>query len=279
MMFAAIANHTGGVALPHTFANEFDDDDSDDNVPNFGDNLETPDILEFWFGGPPQTHAFHYVRSSIVDLDPLTNVVAPGTDLARNLSHVPLLAWYAAGDPLQYLVQQTDELHKHVRDQNAQNTLVIAAGNQHSWNTLDETAVCDWLSQFTLQLPRQASTLADEDGVWFHFQVTQAAAGELTPFTWSIDTAANRLVLSATRNLQRLSVDCSRAGLSTTLPLTLQLSTADGTGDVVVVEDVAHAPAAVTRDGASAPSTYDPVTRTLTLAETDGATHTWVVTP
>lgn len=278
-MFAAIANHTGGVALPHTFASEFDDDDSDDNIPNFGDNLETPDILEFWFGGTPQAFPFAYLRSSLMDLDPLTGTVAAGTDLSRNLSHVPLLDWYAAGDPLQYLVQQTDELHKHVRSQNTQNTLIIAPGNVHSWNTLDETAVCDWLSQFSLQLPRQASTLADEDGVWFYFQVTQDQGGAFTPFTWNVDTTANRLTLSATRNLQRLSVDSSRAGLSTTLPLALDLSTADATGDTVVLEDVAHVPSSVTRDGVPAASSFDAATHTLTLVETNSSNHVWVVTP
>lgn len=278
-MFAAIANHTGGVALPHTYASEFDDDDSDDNIPNFGDNLETPDILEFWFGGTPQAFAFEYLRSSLMDLDPLAGTVAAGTDLSRNLAHVPLLDWYAAGDPLQYLVQQTDELHKHVRSQNTQNTLIIAPGNVHSWNTLDETAVCDWLSQFSLQLPRQASTLADEDGVWFYFQVTQDQAGGFTPFTWNVETAANRLTLSATRNLQRLSVDSSRAGLSTAAPLTLQLSTADATGDIVVLEDVAHAPSSVTRDGVAAASSFDAISHTLTLVETNASNHVWVITP
>jgi len=163
LLFAAIANHTGGVALPHTYANEPDDADLDDNVPNFGDHLEVPDILDFWYGGAPQTNAFAYLRCSMMDLDPLTGAVAPGTNMARNLAHVPILNWLAAGDPMVYLYEQTDEFQKHIQHQNTQNTLVIAPGTVHSWNTLDETAVCNWLAQFTLQLPSQSNLLTNQN--------------------------------------------------------------------------------------------------------------------
>lgn len=279
VMFAALANHTGAVALPHVYAHEPDDNDADDNLPTPGSNLEGPDVLDFWYGGPPQANKFAYLRCSQMDLDPLLGAVLPGTDMSRNLAHVPVLNWAAAGEPLQYLYEQTDELHKLIRTRNTFNTLVIVPGQNHTWNTLDETAVCDWLQQFQLQLPSSGSTLADADGVWFRFQVEQDQAGDFTPFTWKVFGANNRFELSATRNLERLRVDCDQAGLLTTRPLTVVLASADGTGDELVLEDYAVAPSNVLRDGAPASFNYDTTSRRLTLFETDGATHTWTIAP
>lgn len=278
-MFAAIANHTGGIALPHTYANEPDDADADDHQPNFGDNLEIPDILDFWYGGAPSGNAFAYLRCSMLDLDPLTGAVAPGTDMARNLAHVPVLNWVAAGDPLVYLYEQTDEFHKHVQHQNTQNTLVIVAGNVHSWNTLDETAVCNWLSQFTLQLPTGGQLLADRDGTWLQLQVAQDVAGDFTPLTWRAVAGANRFELSASRNLRRLTVDTSALGLSATTTLTVEVSTADGTGDELLLLGYANPPSAVLRDGAPAPSTHDAQIGAVRIVETDAAIHTWTLVP
>ena len=115
--------------------------------------------------------------------------------------------------------------------------------------------------------------------VWTRLKDRSVSAFSVVGITWNVDTAANTLTLSATRNLQRLSVDSSRAGLSTTVPYSLQLSSSDATGDTVVFEDVAHAPSSVRRDGVPAPSTYDAATHTLTLVETNASTHLWVVTP
>lgn len=279
VMFAAIANHTGGVALPHTYANEFDDNDADDNQPNFGDNLEVPDILDFWYGGPPQLDPFAYLRCSMMDLDPVTNAVAPGTDMSRNLAHVPVLNWLAAGDPFVYLWEQTDEFFKHVQNQNAQNTLVLAPGNVHSWSTLDETAVCNWLAQFTLQVPTQGDTLADDGGAWFHMQLVQDAAGAFTPFHWVVDAPANRFALSATENLRRLTLDMPAVGLRDTQPVRVEVATADATGDEVELQGFGHAPSSVTRDGAPATAAYDAPTHTVRLVETDAAPHVWIVNP
>lgn len=279
VMFAAIANHTGGVALPHTYANEADDDDSDDNIPNFGDHLEVPDILDFWYGGTPTLNPFAYLRCSMMDLDATTGTVAPDTDMARNLAHVPILNWLAAGDPMVYLYEQTDEFQKHVEHQNTQNTLVIAPGTVHSWNTLDETAVCNWLAQFTLQLPTQGRLLADQDGTWLRFQVTQDHGGDFTPFDWTATAVTNRLQLSGTRNLRSLTVDAAGLGLSTTAPLTVQLATLDATGDEIVLTGYAQAPSSVLRDGQPASSTFDAQLHTLRLTETDGATHVWTIAP
>jgi len=275
--FAAIANHTGTIALAHAWANEPDDNDADDNLPNFGENLEVPDILEFWYGGAPQAVPFAYTRCSSMDLDPNLGTVAAGTDMSRNIAHVPVLNWVAAADPNLYLYEQTDQFHKHIRAQNPQNTLIIVPGNNHTWNTLDENAVCNWLAQFTLQTPTQASTLADADGVWFYFQLEQDAPGTFTPFTWNIFTPSNTFMLSGTSNLKRLRVDTSATGLLTTTPLTVFLSSSDG--DDVIFEDYTSAPSLVTRDGLATAISYDALSGRVTLHETDSAPHTWRIFP
>ena len=79
-MFAAVVDHTGGVALRNTYASEPDDADSDDNTPQVGDNLEVPDILDGWYGAPA-THLFGYQRCSTIDMDPLNGQIGSGTSL------------------------------------------------------------------------------------------------------------------------------------------------------------------------------------------------------
>jgi pimeloyl-ACP methyl ester carboxylesterase len=278
VMFAAIANHTGGVSLPHTHFSEPDDNDADDNVPNQGANLEVPDILEFWYGGPPSLQAFNYLRCSMIDLDPFTLTVGTNTDMSRNLPPVPVLNWLAANDPLQYLYDQTQSFHDHIQTQNAANTLFVVPGSAHTWQTLNETQVCDWLAQFTLQMPTSGSTLADEDGVYFHFQVDQANAGNFARFTWSIDASLDILDVSGTAILKRLTVDSSAAGFSFHRPVTVSIASGDGTGEEIRFLDVSVPPSGITRDGQPATGAYDPRAQTLLIREIDATgPHQWVL--
>src|SRR5262249_44851959 len=135
------------------------------------------------------------------------------TDLSRNLSHVPLRDWMANNDPMQYLRDQTTAFDGHINGQNLNNTLTIVNGDVHSWDTLSDQAVCDWLSTFTLQLPTAASTLADQDGTYFRFYVNQVRPGSFTPFSWVLDSVNNRVTLYNTANLSRVSIDVTSAGL------------------------------------------------------------------
>lgn len=276
--FAAICDHTGGVSLAHTWFSEPDDADLDDNLPQPGQNLEVPDVLESLFGGTPSAVPFEYQRCSTIDLDPITNQIGPGTDFGRNLAHIPTLVWIASGDPLLYLGTQSYAFDGHLQAQNAGHQLTVASGSVHSWSTLDETAVCDWLQTKTLQTPSAGRTLADEDGTWFHFGIEQDAPGAFTPFTWDVDTQARRLELSQTANLRRISFDAAGAGLALSGNVTLRISTADGTGDRVRILGVAAAPIAVTRDGLAASGTYDAFTHTYEIVESNAAQHDWVLT-
>lgn len=274
-MFAALVNHTGGVALKNTLLNE-------------GGFIQT--VFDFWFGNntPGSAEPWKMARSSIVNFDPITFAVEPDADLARNLMHVPLLSVRASNDPIAYLMTQNDVLHAHFlalgRLVGPTYGYLTPAASTHDWSTLDMKLACDFVGQFSLTLPNQSSTLADHDGRYFHFDVVQDAAGAFTPFDWDLNAAANSFTLSGTKNLERLRVDLSATPLVPTQVLTISLSTADQLADELVLEDVPSLPTSVTRDGLAAISgvdwTYDAPTKSLTLLESDGAaTHLWVVTP
>jgi hypothetical protein len=276
-MFAALVSHTGGGALWHTYGTSPDDDDSDDNWQT-GQNLETPDILDFWFGGPPEQFPFTYQRYSVMDISPL-GIANYDTSLITNLKHVPIHSWYAVNDPQIFLVALTDRIwNEFLTFYGGASVLTQVQGTAHTWHTLDDAAVCDWLAQYTLQLPSSGSTLADDDGKWFYFDVQQDAPGSFTRFDWDVDGPADTLTLGGTRNLQRVIVDTVAAGLDPASNLTLNLSTADATGDIVRFTDIASAPLDVLRDGVSDPGwVYDAQTLTLTITELDGGPHQWVV--
>jgi len=278
VQFAAICEHTGGVSLAHTWFYEPDDADLDDDWPTPGANLEPPDILEDLFGGTPAQVPFAYQRCSTVDVDVFTGQVGVGTDFARNLSHVPTLVWMANYDPLIYLGTQTNAFYGHIQPQNPAHQLTVVSGTSHSWSTLDETVVCDWLQQFTLQSPMSGSMLCDEDGVWRHFVVEQVAHTAFTPITWAINVALRRVDVLQTANLLRVSVDAARHNLVGPGLLTLRLTTADGTGDRVRVTGLANPPSAVRRDGVLTSGAWNGATQSFEITETDGALHVWTLT-
>ena len=261
-MFAAIADHTGDVSLAHTYASE---------------SAQVQTILEGWYGGTPAAQPFNYERCSTIDLDPATGSVGAGTDMSRNLSAMPVLVWMASADPIAYLVAQTLAFDAHIQPQNAGNAFTSVAANVHSWSTMDDAQVCDFLAQSTLALPASASTLADRDATYFRFQVEQDAAGSFTPFSWSTDPVQNRLSLWATANLKRITVDAPGLGLAFAGKLHLNFATSDGTGDDVLFTSVGAAPLAVTRDGVPAAATYDPQMHTLLVHETSGSGHQWLL--
>lgn len=279
VMFAALCNHTGGVSLTHTYLTQTDDNDADDNIPEFGANLEVRDILDYWFGGPPWMYTFNYLRAQAFDLNPFNGVIDPTTDMSLNISHVPTLVWLADGDPSLELFSETIKFSSQVQPRNSNNQLKIVPSNYHSWITLEEAQVCDYFAQRSLQLPKSAKTLADESGTFFHFQIEQTEPLHFSPFTWSVDSIQNRLDLSATANITRISVNCGSAGLEVTHPLTISLSTADGTGDELLLLGITSPPSSVLRDGASANAVFNPTTHTLLITEFDSAAHEWVVTP
>ena len=261
MMFAAIVNHTGTVSQAHAWSMEYQD--------------EASDMLEQWYGGNPNDQPYAYRRCSVIDLDPSTGLVGTGTDMGRNLSHVQIRNWMANADPMQYLRNQTTSFDTYLNGQSVTTMFTIVNANVHSWNTLDETQVCDWLSQFVLEIPKNASTMADQDGTYFWFQVNQSSSGSFTPFSWFLDPVANRISLYNTANLQRVTLDATSAGLQYATTLKLNLTTTDGTGDEILLTNLTAPPLSVTRDGLPASGTWDSETGTFLVTETQGNLHMW----
>jgi pimeloyl-ACP methyl ester carboxylesterase len=88
-MFAAMIDHSGGVALNNTYAN--------DAPARF--------ILDFWFGDGSAGSAqpWRMTRSSVIDFDSFTLAADTSTDLARNLGSTPLQILRASSDPITYV--------------------------------------------------------------------------------------------------------------------------------------------------------------------------------
>jgi dienelactone hydrolase len=270
VMFAAVVNHTGVVCH----------EDAYDNEPL------SQYIFEFWFGNgtPGYTDPFKMRRSSVITFDPVTLAVETTTDLARNLMHLNTRTLYANQDPLDYLRTENDVLHTHLLSLGAgpaQHVLYVYPGTTHSWDLLDEKITCDWLRTQRLRLPTSGNTLADQNGKYFYFTVTQALGGAFTPFAWELNTTSNTLDISQTANLVELAVDTALSGLSSSAPFTAELSTADGAPDALRLRGWNHLPWSVIRDGVPTSNwSYNATNGDLTLNEFNGAgVHVWLVVP
>ena len=270
LMIAAVCNHTGTVSLEDVYFNE----------------PTAHTILEMWYGNgtPGSVVPFNLQRSSVLSMDPVTLQVNPGACLARNLMHITTRTYHANADPLVYLMTDNDLLHNYFLSLGAppgQHDEFVLSGTVHTWDLIDEKVICNWLKTKHLIIPTSGNTLADHDGVYFHFIVEQDAAGAFTPFVWNVDQATNTFTLSASANLKSIAIDSVATLLHNDLPFSATLSTADGLADEVRLRAWGHLPFNVVRDGVATTSwTYDAVSGDLTLLETDGATtHVWQVVP
>ena len=263
-MFAAIVNHTGSVDLSDTY-------DKDNNAAAY---------MNLLFGGPPAGDDFTYRRSSTVTIDQQTGTVIPERDMVRNLLHVPIRTVIGSFDPLDYLTWQNFRMHLHLDEMGGQSEFLVVPWFTHTWNILDERGACDFLAQYSLQIPTWGRALVDRSGNYFHFDVTQAQSGKFTPFLWSIDAGANSLSLANTANLSELRLATISAGLDPSVPLELFLAAQDGDADEIVLADYSTPPSKVLRDGVATTSwTWDSTTGSLRLVETSGAYHSWRIVP
>ena len=261
MMFAAVVNHTGTVSQGDAWSSEYQD--------------EASNMLEAAYSGTPAQEPFNYQRCSVIDIDHATGLIGAGTDMGRNMTHLPIRNWMANNDPMLYLRNQTSAFDTYLNGEAVNTTLTVVDGNVHSWSTLDDSVVCDWLAQYSLQLPKMASTLADQSGTYFWWQVNQTTTGAFTPFSWYLDSVANRISLYNTSNLDRVSIDATAAGLQYATTLKINLTTSDGTGDQILLTNMTSPPVSVTRDGLAASGTWDPTTNTFLVTETQGNLHQW----
>lgn len=270
-MFAALVNHTGVMSQQHSYAN---------------DNALRP-IWDFWYGGNPVGNEFNYCRSSLIDLQynasDLLSVPVPNqtTDMARNLTHIPIQTWIANGDPLQELIVQNRAFDEQMTRRGGDHELITIQANEHTWTILDYPAVLDFLASKTLTLPTSAKTLADRNGNYFHFGITQGTQGAFTPFTWNVDSAANSLSITQTANLSVIDIDVESAGLNArpSNVIAMTVGTTDGYPDLYRLNGLPSAPTAVTRDGQPVTNwTFDTSLSSLEIQETDGLSHQWTFT-
>lgn len=267
-MFAAIVNHTGSVALRHSY-----------NVNPGGRSL-----YDYIFGGSPADVPFRYQRCSTVNIEPSTLELMADTSMVRNLSHVAVRSHFASDDPLDHLVFQNTDWEQHLETFGGELMVTNPTYGVHTWESLDETEVCDWFATKTLQMPHSAKTMADRPGKWFYFDVVQGASGIMTPFTWNVMTEMNRLYLYWTKNLTEIGFDTLAAGLDPTQEMTLIVQTDDATGDDIVLHGFTSPPSDVQFDFESATTwTHDPAAGTLRLAGTgyqgSSAFHQWTIVP
>ena len=267
--FAAVVNHTGTVSVAHTYYSVAD---------TF--IFDHPDT----FGGSPAQFPFLYSRSSTVDIDEFNDTVDPLTDMARNLAHVPVLNEHAVGDPLTYIVTQTQVVYAWLLALPGMEThLLTPPFDVHAWSTIDENTALNYLLSKTLVVPAEGEhrILADREAAWHHFYIYQDAPGAYTPLRWVMDTAQNRLTIDETENCARVVVDTLSIGLNTAVNMDVQLGTADGTAEEVTLEGYRLAPQEVLRDGVPTVNyTWDAVTQTVTLHESDASgSPVWRVRP
>jgi len=223
--------------------------------------------------------------ASVIDYDPDTSSFKVDDDFGRNLTHVPLMMVRPTDDLIDYLEVQCDAYDFHL-----QSVLGIAPGpsyvydiypyNGHDWTMLPEDVALDFLEQWTLQIPTSGRIMADRNARWFWFTTTQDTSNMLSEFAWSVDAPNNALSLTATDNLEALTVDTLLAGLDPLSPMTVDVGgNLDGTGDDIYLRDWGTAvPTQVLRDGLPTGS-WTVVQGTLRLHETDPGLHTWQVLP
>jgi pimeloyl-ACP methyl ester carboxylesterase len=263
-MFAAVVNHTGTVSVNDTY-------ESDQAVRW---------ALEILHEGTPQQFPFNYEQASVMSLDPVTREVDMQTDLARNLVHIPMLSYRASNEPLAYLASQTQIFADHMNARGGSHWLYDVPGSSHSWDTIDEFAICSFFNFHELELPLSGNTLADRNGHYFYFDVKQDQPGAFTPFIWAINHDVNKFTLLNTRNLDEIRVDTQAAGLNTSGMIRIEMNTADGSPDTIILTGYTEPPMDVTLDGVSDASwEWDAAKQWIKIDSAETNFHVWAVTP
>lgn len=270
LQFAAIVNHTGTTSLRATYQTT-----NDFNL------FESP----LMFGGTPDAQPFRYSRSSTIDMDAIAGTVDLRGALSSNLSHIPVRHWYATMDANASIIEQTIALDQAMQQNGADTGLIPRSFAIHSWSTLDNQAVLDWLEAQRLTRPTAGDVLrsiADRDGAWHDLEIKQTNAGELTPILWTVQPQANAFYALETENLAEVAIDAADIGLDTDALMRVIFQTKDTETTDIVLHGIHQSPSEVVRRGASPSNwTYDPATSTLTLHELGGTAGwgTWAIRP
>ncbi len=269
--FAGTAIHTGSTSLSYTYW----------STPGVQSLFDSP----LMFGGAPNDPAlsFDYSRASGVDLGWTTALVDQKTDMVRNLTHMPLYSYYAAGDPNTTLITQTKASHHQFRKRGGTGRLKHSSKTKHDWQTLREARVFRIFESHAFEAPDSSTltrTLADRDGDWHGFSITQGAARLFSPFRWVIQPQFNRVVVDEVSNIKVFELPSPTAvGLDPNTVLEVLVDSADGAPMDIVLGEIATQPTDVQRNGQSTASwSYDAATQKLVLFESSkGSYPRWTV--
>ena len=202
LRFAGVVNHTGTTSLSHSYwANP---------------NVASVFNQNYMFGGSPNAKPFRYPRVSSIDLEyPSPNDVGLDNDMVRNLVPVPVLHYTCKTDPLTYVVMQTERTHEHLENTLGGKNSTLWTGdklpgnNHHDWQNLPEQDVLDWLAPKSYQAPADdtwVSTLADRDGRWHGFEITQVTQKVFSPFKWRVKALPNLIQILEVDNIEELKI-------------------------------------------------------------------------
>ncbi len=230
---------------------------------------------------------FDYRRVSNIDLK-IGGSIDWTTDMVRNLSHVPTMSFYDENDPNGPIVYQTQRFHEQQLNRGGSGRLRHFPGPGHRWDSLPAERALNFLERLHYEVPpplTAVSTLADRDGNWHQFKVTQAAPRSFTPFDWFIAPAFNTLMVTGISNMSELKLaDPSTLGLNTVSgptpqTLTYHVDTTNGIPFNLVLGGFASAPISIMRNKNNQPGwSWDAATGELTLQEPATAFGTWTIT-
>jgi hypothetical protein len=242
--------------------------------------LEDPQM----FSGSPDAFPFAYAKASTIDYDMFEDLTDQQTDLARNLKHTPIFQWAVAGDPLPHLVNQAGLLHSQVEQRGGSSSLAIGTGSVHTWESLNEREVLDFLSPMVRQDPPMGvklKTLVHADGRFYHFDVSQAQPETFSSFEWKVLTGLNRIYLEKITNLSQILFNAEDAGLQPGEPVEIVLQAMDAGPVVVELNGFTTPPTNVTRDSvASVDWSWDAAHSCIRITENDPSTYSlWTIEP
>jgi pimeloyl-ACP methyl ester carboxylesterase len=275
--FAATAIHTGPTSLSYTY-------ETDKPPYKLQALFNSPKM----FGGPPSDplFAFDYSRCSSMDIDPADLSIDSTTEMLKNLAPTPLISHYVLGVNSAYdeLNRQTAMTYVEHANLGGTGTMWVEHGTKHKWRTLAQGPLLQIFGGLSSQAPADAktfSTLADRDGGWHCFEVSQAVPRVLSPFKWTKDSVSNSVMVTEVANIAELNLPSPiGVGLDTTANLTYHFNTADSVPVKLIIGEYMVEPQTVLRGKDPGNYSFDLGTSELILHEpaSDGFV-TWRITP
>lgn len=268
--FAAIAVHTGTCSIKDTYVHGGDED-----------------LMEnaLMFGGSPFEVPLRYTAASGIDYDSVLDEVDQGTDMVRNLAHVPVYHFAALNDPNNYLVVQTEKQHAQLTARGGNTSWNSTNASTHKWETMNETTVLNFLEGHTLQtdvgIGAPSRVLADRDATWHDITVVRSEDDAVAPFRFTSLPSLNRIYLDEAENVRQFIFDPNDLELDRSSNVGVVINNVSNDTIYVTLEGYAQPPSDVQRNGSSTGSyIYNAGAQTLTLIEdVSGAYPLWTVIP